>query len=78
MTSMKIAQFSRYPIPCPCTSKILPTLELGCPISSKPPLSKCYRACERTKAKPSHITFKLTTRLLFDLAHKQCNGIIKG
>ena len=24
------------------------------------------------------VTFKLTARLLVDLAHKQCNGIIKG
>ena len=36
-----------------------------------------HRAREQTTTKPSHITFKFTTHsLLFDSAHKQCNGII--
>ena len=32
----------------------------------------------KTKAKPSHVTFKLTSVQLFNLAHKQSDGIIKG
>ena len=32
----------------------------------------------KTKTKPNHVTFKLTTRSIVYLAHKQCNGMIKG
>ena len=31
----------------------------------------------KIKTKPSHFTFKFPRVLLFDLAHKQCSGVIK-
>ena len=33
---------------------------------------------ERNQTKNKHVIFNLPHVLLFDLAHKQCNGIIKG
>ena len=32
----------------------------------------------QNKNKPSHVTLKLTRIMLFDLAHTQANGVIKG
>ena len=72
---MKIVQFSRPPNPlsiyvrnfsCPCTLNVQ---------------SQWYHTCELTKSKQnqnqvtSHSNWPRV--LLFDLAHKQCNGIIK-
>ena len=57
-------------------------LDLGSPILHQPPLQifKWYRACERTRSKQNQVTSHSNSSsvLLFDLAHKQYNGVIKG
>ena len=83
MTSMEIVKFSRPPpppTPCPSTSIILPPLDVRRSISNGVPFSKWYRACEQVKSKQkqnqvmSHSNWPGV--LFFDLAYKQCNGII--
>ena len=69
-TFMKIIQFSILPPPPPVHlhPNFFHPLDLERPTSNEPPLNK-----------QPHVTFKLITRsVVFDLAHKQCSGIIEG
>ena len=81
MTSIKLVQFSRPPTPLVhLRPKFFHPLELGRPISNDlpPPLQKiqCMRTNEiKTKTKPSHVKFKLTTRSI--LRFSSTNNIIK-
>ena len=62
--------------------KFFHLLDLGRPILHQPSLQifKWYRACERTRSKQNQVTSHSNSSsvLLFDLAHKQYNGAIKG
>ena len=85
MTSIKIAHFSRPLAPLAhLRPKFFHPLDFRRPISNEPlpRLSKWYCACERTKSKQKQnqvTSYSNWPRvLLFDLVHKQCNGIIKG
>ena len=87
MTSMKTVKFLRHPTPsvhlCP---KCFHTLDFGRPILNEPPTlfqqtmeQQSHRSCERTKSKQYQVSHSNWPRvLLFDSAHKQSNGIIKG
>ena len=72
-----------FPPPQPKTSNFrwnLPPLPLPLPINYRTTTAPCMLTNEiKTKAKPSHVTFKLTTRsIVRHCSHKQCNGIIKA
>ena len=93
MTFRKTVWFSRPSPPAHLRPEFFHPLDLGCSSLNKslPPSThplkqtreqQPHRACERIKSKwkqnqvTSHSNWPRV--LLFDLAHKQCNGIIKG
>ena len=73
-------------LPCSAPTHLRPkffhplTLDVQFQTSALPPLSKLYRAFKTTESKQNQnqVTSQLNLprALLFDLAHKQCNGII--
>ena len=65
MASMKIVQFSRPSSPVHLCPKFFHPLDLGHPMSNEASpvqMISCMQTEEaKTKTKPSHVTFKLTT-----------------
>ena len=90
---LKFSNFQNPHLPVHLRPKFFHPLDLGCPISnnSTPPFhpqplqqtmeQQPHRARERTKSKPKQNQVRSHSNwpriILSDLAHRQCNGIIK-